>query len=115
MGARAGAPPPPPAEVTFSKDDEKWMGIALERGAQGSPSPNPHVGAVVVKGAQALGVGHHERAGDEHAEVAALREAGDKAKGGTLYVTLEPCNHVGRTPPCTDALVAAKLARVVVG
>ena len=114
MGARASAPPPPP-QVTFSKDDEKWMGLALEHGAHGTPSPNPHVGAVVVKGAQAVGVGHHERAGDVHAEVAALREAGDKAKGGTLYVTLEPCNHVGRTPPCTDAILAAKLARVVVG
>jgi diaminohydroxyphosphoribosylaminopyrimidine deaminase/5-amino-6-(5-phosphoribosylamino)uracil reductase len=114
MSARASAPPPPP-EVTFSKDDEKWMGMALERGAQGSPSPNPHVGAVVVKGAQAVGVGHHDRAGDVHAEVAALREAADKAKGGTLYVTLEPCNHVGRTPPCTDSILAAKIARVVVG
>jgi diaminohydroxyphosphoribosylaminopyrimidine deaminase/5-amino-6-(5-phosphoribosylamino)uracil reductase len=114
MGARASAPPPPP-EVTFSKDDEKWMGMALERGAQGSPSPNPHVGAVVVKGTNAVGVGHHERAGDVHAEVAALREAREKAKGGTLYVTLEPCNHVGRTPPCTDSILAAKIARVVVG
>jgi diaminohydroxyphosphoribosylaminopyrimidine deaminase/5-amino-6-(5-phosphoribosylamino)uracil reductase len=114
MGARASAPPPPP-EVTFSKDDEKWMGLALEHGAHGTPSPNPHVGAVVVKGTHAVGVGHHERAGDVHAEVAALREAADKAKGGTLYVTLEPCNHVGRTPPCTDAILAAKIARVVVG
>ncbi|HEY6463914.1 MAG TPA: riboflavin biosynthesis protein RibD, partial [Polyangiaceae bacterium] len=66
----------PPAEVTFSADDEKWMAVALERGARGNPSPNPHVGAVVVKGAQAVGLGHHERAGEEHAEVAALREAG---------------------------------------
>src|SRR3984885_12012219 len=111
----SAAQPPPTGEVTFSKDDEKWMTMALERGAQGSPSPNPHVGAVVVKGAHSVGAGHHERAGDVHAEVAALREAGDKAKGATLYVTLEPCNHDGRTPPCTDALVAAKLSRVVVG
>ncbi|HEY1692640.1 MAG TPA: bifunctional diaminohydroxyphosphoribosylaminopyrimidine deaminase/5-amino-6-(5-phosphoribosylamino)uracil reductase RibD [Polyangiaceae bacterium] len=112
MSARAGAPP---AEGTFSADDEKWMAVALERGARGTPSPNPHVGAVVVKGTQAVGLGHHERAGEEHAEVAALREAGPRAKGGTLYVTLEPCNHVGRTPPCTDAILEAKLARVVVG
>jgi diaminohydroxyphosphoribosylaminopyrimidine deaminase/5-amino-6-(5-phosphoribosylamino)uracil reductase len=115
MGARASAPPPPPPEVTFSKDDEKWMGMALERGAQGSPSPNPHVGAVVVKGGQVVGIGHHERAGDAHAEIAALREAGTKAKGATLYGTLEPCNHVGRTPPCTDAILAAKITRVVAG
>jgi diaminohydroxyphosphoribosylaminopyrimidine deaminase/5-amino-6-(5-phosphoribosylamino)uracil reductase len=104
-----------PAPVAFSADDEKFMSIALERGARGTPSPNPHVGAVVVKNGQVIGVGHHERAGEEHAEIGALREAGDKAKGGTLYVTLEPCNHQGRTPPCTDAIAKAKLARVVVG
>jgi diaminohydroxyphosphoribosylaminopyrimidine deaminase/5-amino-6-(5-phosphoribosylamino)uracil reductase len=103
----------PPA--TFSPDDEKWMGLALEHGALGHPSPNPHVGALVVKGAKAIGAGHHERAGEDHAEVIALREAGDKARGGTLYVTLEPCNHVGRTPPCTDAILKAKIARVVIG
>jgi diaminohydroxyphosphoribosylaminopyrimidine deaminase/5-amino-6-(5-phosphoribosylamino)uracil reductase len=101
--------------VTFSKDDETWMGMALEHGLRGTPSPNPHVGAVVVHGAHAVGAGHHERAGEIHAEVAALREARDKSRGGTLYVTLEPCNHVGRTPPCTDAILAAKIARVVVG
>lgn len=108
-------PSAPAIETTFSADDEKWMAIALERGTRGTPSPNPHVGAVVVKGGQVVGLGHHERAGEDHAEVAALREAGDKAKGGTLYVTLEPCNHVGRTPPCTDAILQAKIARVVAG
>jgi len=91
------------------------MRLALERGVRGSPSPNPHVGALVVKSGQAVGAGHHERAGEIHAEVAALREAGDDARGATLYVTLEPCNHLGRTPPCTGALLAAKIARVVVG
>jgi diaminohydroxyphosphoribosylaminopyrimidine deaminase/5-amino-6-(5-phosphoribosylamino)uracil reductase len=115
MGARPSAPPPPSPEATFSKDDDTWMGMALERGLQGTPSPNPHVGAVVVKDGQVVGVGHHERAGDLHAEVAALREAEDATAGATLYVTLEPCNHLGRTPPCTDAILAAKLARVVVG
>ncbi len=103
------------SEPAFSADDERWMGVALERGARGVPSPNPHVGAVVVAGGQAVGAGHHERAGEEHAEIAALREAGARAAGATLYVTLEPCNHLGRTPPCTDAIVAAKVARVVVG
>jgi diaminohydroxyphosphoribosylaminopyrimidine deaminase/5-amino-6-(5-phosphoribosylamino)uracil reductase len=101
-------------EAAFSPEDDKWMGAALERGAGGTPSPNPHVGAVVVKNGAVVGAGHHERAGEEHAEIAALREAGARAKGATLYVTLEPCNHVGRTPPCTEAVVAAKLARVVV-
>jgi diaminohydroxyphosphoribosylaminopyrimidine deaminase/5-amino-6-(5-phosphoribosylamino)uracil reductase len=101
-------------EIKFSAEDEKWMGMALERGASGNPSPNPHVGAVVVKGGVLVGAGHHERAGEEHAEIAALREAGARAKGATLYVTLEPCNHTGRTPPCTDALMAAGLGRVVI-
>jgi diaminohydroxyphosphoribosylaminopyrimidine deaminase/5-amino-6-(5-phosphoribosylamino)uracil reductase len=91
------------------------MGMALELGAKGNPSPNPHVGAVVIKAGQAVGKGHHERAGEDHAEVAAIRDAGERARGGTLYVTLEPCNHVGRTPPCTDAIVNAKISRVVVG
>jgi diaminohydroxyphosphoribosylaminopyrimidine deaminase / 5-amino-6-(5-phosphoribosylamino)uracil reductase len=114
MGARASAPPPMP-EVVFSAEDEKWMGQALERGVRGTPSPNPHVGALVVKDDQVVGAGHHERAGDVHAEVAALREAAGETRDATLYVTLEPCNHLGRTPPCTGALVAAKIARVVVG
>ena len=109
------ATPSVPAQDVFSADDEKWMGVALEQGALGTPSPNPHVGAVVVKAGKALGMGHHERAGEDHAEVVALRAAGDKAKGATLYVTLEPCNHQGRTPPCTDAILKAKLARVVIG
>jgi diaminohydroxyphosphoribosylaminopyrimidine deaminase / 5-amino-6-(5-phosphoribosylamino)uracil reductase len=100
---------------SFSRDDEKWMRVALERGARGVPSPNPHVGAAVTNGDALVGSGHHERAGDEHAEVAALREAGERARGGTLYVTLEPCNHDGRTPPCTDAILKSKVVRVVVG
>ena len=100
--------------VSFSPEEEKWMGAALERGAGGTPSPNPHVGAVVVANGVVVGSGHHERAGEEHAELGALREAGARAKGATLYVTLEPCNHQGRTPPCTEAVVAAKLARVVI-
>jgi diaminohydroxyphosphoribosylaminopyrimidine deaminase/5-amino-6-(5-phosphoribosylamino)uracil reductase len=103
------------ADAEFSADDEKWMGEALAVGALGTPAPNPHVGAVVVKHGEKLGVGHHERAGEEHAEVLALRQAGAKAQGATLYVTLEPCNHVGRTPPCVDAIVTNKVARVVVG
>jgi diaminohydroxyphosphoribosylaminopyrimidine deaminase/5-amino-6-(5-phosphoribosylamino)uracil reductase len=104
-----------PIASPFSTDDEKWMGLALEHGAHGTPSPNPHVGAVVVRNGELVAVGHHERAGEDHAEVVALREAGARARGATLYVTLEPCNHVGRTSPCTDAVLASKVARVVIG
>ena len=95
--------------------DSKWMKKALEEGRKGHPSPNPHVGSILVANGELVASGHHERAGEDHAEVAALKAAGIKATGGTLYVTLEPCNHHGRTPPCTDAIIAAKLARVVVG
>jgi diaminohydroxyphosphoribosylaminopyrimidine deaminase/5-amino-6-(5-phosphoribosylamino)uracil reductase len=99
----------------FTAEDARWMDLALEAGALGTPSPNPHVGAVVVRGGEVVGRGHHERAGEDHAEIAALRDAGPAARGATLYVTLEPCNHEGRTPPCTGAVIAAGLARVVVG
>jgi diaminohydroxyphosphoribosylaminopyrimidine deaminase/5-amino-6-(5-phosphoribosylamino)uracil reductase len=102
-------------EVTFSPEDERWMGLALERGAGGTPSPNPHVGAVVVRNGEVIGAGHHERAGEDHAEVLALREAGQRSVGATLFVTLEPCNHVGRTPPCTNAILSSKVGRVVIG
>ncbi len=99
--------------------DEAFMQLALDEARKGSPSPNPHVGAVVVEpgddGGTVVGRGFHPRAGLAHAEVGALREAGDRARGATLYVTLEPCNHHGRTPPCTDAILAAGIARVVVG
>jgi len=91
------------------------MDAALAQGKNGKPSPNPHVGAVVVKDGEIIGTGHHERAGADHAEIAALRAAGDKAVGASLYVTLEPCNHHGRTPPCTEAILASKVARVVIG
>lgn len=112
--AKAGsqAPPAAPAPPT---DDERWMDVALAQAKNGKPSPNPHVGAAVVKDGEVVATAHHERAGGDHAEIAALRAAGEKAKGASLYVTLEPCNHHGRTPPCTDEIIAAKVARVVVG
>jgi diaminohydroxyphosphoribosylaminopyrimidine deaminase / 5-amino-6-(5-phosphoribosylamino)uracil reductase len=85
-----------------------------ERG-RGTTHPNPVVGAVVVRDGAVVGEGWHERAGGPHAEVVALEAAGDRARGSTLYVTMEPCNHHGRTPPCTDAVLAAGVARVVAG
>lgn len=89
--------------------------IALARRARGRTTPNPLVGAVVVRDGEIVGEGFHPEAGQPHAEVFALRAAGDKAQGATLYVNLEPCNHHGRTPPCTEAVMAAGIAKVVVG
>ena len=83
--------------------------------ARGRTSPNPLVGCVIVRGGRVLGRGWHKQAGTDHAEVAALRQLGLRAPGATAYVTLEPHNFHGRTPPCTDALIAAGVARVVVG
>ncbi len=89
--------------------------IELARRALGRTTPNPLVGSVIVKDGEIVGEGFHPRAGQPHAEVFALRDAGEKAKGATIYVSLEPCNHYGRTPPCSEALVAAGVAKVVVG
>ena len=75
--------------------------------------PNPRVGCVIVKDDQVVGRGFHRRAGEPHAEVMALAEAGEAARGATVYVTLEPCCHEGRTPPCTDGLIEAGVGRVV--
>ena len=97
-------------------EHERYMARAVElaeRG-RGTVAPNPLVGCVVVKDDEVVGEGWHERAGEPHAEVYALRAAGEAARGATLYVTLEPCNHTGRTPPCVDALVKAGVRRVVI-
>src|SRR5271170_2252108 len=95
--------------------DRAHMARALELAARGlyTTDPNPRVGCVVALGERSLGEGWHVRAGEPHAEVLALREAGPLARGATAYVTLEPCCHIGRTPPCADALMAAGVARVV--
>ena len=96
-------------------DDLPWMDLALgeaEKG-RGLVEPNPMVGAVVVRDGRVVGLGHHARFGGPHAEVAALQQAGEAARGATLYVTLEPCCHHGKTPPCTEAILRSGLARVV--
>lgn len=97
--------------------DEYFMrrAIRLARRGFGHTSPNPIVGAVVVRDGRIVGEGYHLRLGGPHAEVHALREAAEAARGATLYVTLEPCNHYGRTPPCTEAIIQAGITRVVIG
>lgn len=97
--------------------DEQFLERAIELAERGRETthPNPVVGAVVVAGGTIVGEGWHERKGGEHAEVRALVDAGERARGATVYLTLEPCVHHGATPPCTDALVAAGVARVVAG
>ncbi len=99
----------------FTEADRVHMARALELAERGlyTTTPNPRVGCVLVRDSQIVGEGWHERAGEAHAEAHALRVAGDRAAGATAYVTLEPCAHFGRTPPCTSALIESKVARVV--
>ena len=101
--------------MSFSAVDHGMMARALQLAERGlwTTSPNPRVGCVVVRDGEIVGEGWHEKAGEPHAEVHALRAAGDKARGATAYVTLEPCSHYGRTPPCAEALIAAGVSRVV--
>lgn len=105
--------------MTVNPLDSELMARAIALGKKGDPSPNPHVGCLVVREGggtyEVIAEAHHEAAGQDHAEVAALKVAGERAKGATVIVTLEPCNHQGRTPPCVDALIAAGVKRVVVG
>lgn len=98
----------------ITEEDEKYMARALElaRTAEGKTYPNPIVGSVVVNNGEVVGEGFHPKAGKPHAEVYALRAAGQAAQGATAYVTLEPCNHFGRTPPCSLALIEAGVSRV---
>jgi diaminohydroxyphosphoribosylaminopyrimidine deaminase/5-amino-6-(5-phosphoribosylamino)uracil reductase len=98
-----------------SRSAEAFMRLALEeaRRMRGRTSPNPTVGAVLVKGGRVIARGHHRKAGQPHAEVAAIRRAGDAARGADLYTTLEPCDHYGRTPPCTLAILEAGVRQVI--
>lgn len=103
----------------MSPFDEELMIRAIEEAKGGYPTPNPHVGCVLAQlgpdSYEVVATGHHEEAGHAHAETMALEQAGERARGASAYVTLEPCNHEGRTPPCVDALIQAGVARVVVG
>lgn len=101
--------------MSATADDFRWMARALELAARGlfTTTPNPRVGCVIVRDDQLVGEGWHIRAGEPHAEIHALAMAGEAARGATAYVTLEPCSHHGRTPPCADALVKAGVKRVV--
>lgn len=101
--------------TTFSPVDISMMSRAIMLAKRGiyTTAPNPNVGCVIVHDDEIIGEGYHHRAGEAHAEVHALTMAGDKAEGATAYVTLEPCSHYGRTPPCAEGLIKAKVARVV--
>jgi len=95
--------------------DLRMMALALRIGERGRTSPNPHVGAVLARDGVVLATGYHHRAGEPHAEIDALNKLGGQAPGATLYVTLEPCNHFGRTGPCSEAVIASGVWRVVIG
>ena len=101
--------------MTFSGEDHQYMSRAIELAGRGlyTTEPNPRVGCIIVNSGAVVGEGWHEYAGEGHAEVNALTQAGEKAAGATVYVSLEPCCHQGKTPPCTDALIKAKVERVV--
>ncbi len=103
--------------ASWSDSDKRYLRMAcrLARKAAGRTSPNPIVGAVLVRGGRIVGVGFHRFAGGDHAEIVALKHAGAQARGATLYITLEPCSHYGRTPPCTRALIRAGIKEVVCG
>ncbi|MBX3117799.1 MAG: bifunctional diaminohydroxyphosphoribosylaminopyrimidine deaminase/5-amino-6-(5-phosphoribosylamino)uracil reductase RibD [Fimbriimonadaceae bacterium] len=94
------------------KTPEFWMARAVELSRRGFPAPNPHVGCVIVRQGECVGEGWHDFAGGPHAEAVALQQAGGRAHGAEAYVTLEPCNHVGRTGPCSEALISAGVKRV---
>ena len=103
--------------VTMTDNDARFMrqALALARRGLGKTSPNPMVGAVIVKEGRIIARGYHRDSARDHAEVDALKNAQEDVAGGVMYVTLEPCRHFGKTPPCTDAIIKSKIGRVVIG
>ena len=99
----------------WSDFEREVMAQAIAQAKCGRPSPNPRVGAAIVRDGEVIALGHHAKAGDAHAEVDAIRNAAGNVEGTTLYVTLEPCNHHGRTGPCTEAILRSGISRVVIG
>jgi len=101
--------------MTPSSLDQLYISKAIQLAEKGlyTTQPNPRVGCVIVVNNTIVGEGYHQQAGGPHAEIYALKQAGEKAKGATAYVSLEPCSHQGKTPPCADALIAAGVSRVV--
>lgn len=98
----------------MARTPEEYMARAFALAQKGFPAPNPHVGCVIVRNGHIVGEGYHDHAGSDHAEVVALKSAGDLARGSDVFVTQEPCNHFGRTPPCSRALVQAGVQRVFI-
>ncbi|HJX30500.1 MAG TPA: bifunctional diaminohydroxyphosphoribosylaminopyrimidine deaminase/5-amino-6-(5-phosphoribosylamino)uracil reductase RibD, partial [Thermodesulfobacteriota bacterium] len=96
-------------------EEYMWLAIKLASKAQGQTSPNPLVGALIVKSGKIVGQGFHRRSGTPHAEINALKKSGDQAQGAELYLNLEPCSHFGRTPPCVDAIIQKKIMKVFMG
>lgn len=98
-------------------DDEEWMrrSLRLAEKGRGRTSPNPMVGAVLVKNGRMVGEGYHAKAGEDHAEIIALRQAGEEARGATLYLNLQPCTHYGKTPPCAPVVIRSGVKRIVIG
>ena len=101
--------------MTWTDAQHKWMRFAVNEAMKGRPSPNPYVGAVLVRNGEFIACGYHAKAGAAHAEIDAIANVGGRAEGATLYVTLEPCNHFGRTGPCTEAIIEAGINVVMVG
>ena len=114
-GGPWGEPAVPPTRASRRRATYLQRAIELAERGRGTTRPNPVVGAVVVAGAEVVGEGWHERKGGPHAEVVALEAAGERARGATLYVTMEPCAHHGTTPPCAEAVLRAGVAKVVAG
>src|SRR3989338_11482032 len=98
-------------------EHQKFLSLALKLARKARPSPNPRVGAVIVRNGQVIGEGYHKEYGDDHAEIVAIKSVknNDDLKASTLYVTLEPCSYYNKTPPCTDAIIDSGISELIIG